>query len=313
MHSTSKIDLKRVFLAFLALAIIVPFLTLAGNSKKIFVDKGASSNQDGSSKHPYKTITQALKKAGKNTKIYVSKGTYHENLVVPKSVEIFGQGRNETIIKAKSDDDSAVYLNGGARLSKVGIRNGKNGVKVADGGRVKIIDCRIENNDRDGVIVYAGKLDDNNKVTISETEIKDNGRNGVYSEKRNIVIVESDINDNDSDGVSLASGTKAWIAGTNFRKNSGSGLKVKLDGAQIYTKNNLFADNKREGVEVNANGAAGRVDLRLAKFSDNANYGIARVQRNAFSESIWKGLTVENATFSKTEKGEISPIFKILN
>jgi hypothetical protein len=313
MLKASKIDLKRVFLAFLALAIIVPFLTFAGHDKKIYVDKKASSNQDGSSKHPYKTITQALKKAGKNTKIYVSDGEYHENLVVPKSVEIFGQGRDKTIIVAKSDDDSAVYLNGGSTLNKLGIKNGRNGVKVADGGRVKIIKCKIFDNNKDGVIIYAGKLNDSNKVTISETAIEKNGRNGVYSEKRNIVIDESDINSNGSDGVSFEAGTVAWVEGTNFRKNSGSGLKVKLDGAQIFTKNNTYSDNKREGVEVNASGKAGRVDINRSKFSDNANYGIARIQRNVFSENIWKGLTVENTTFSKTEKGEISGIFRIVN
>jgi hypothetical protein len=313
MFDKRKIDLKRVFLAVLALVVIVPFLTFAGNSKKIYVDSGASSNQDGSSKHPYKTISQALKNANKDAEIYVAEGTYRENLVVPKGVEIYGQGRDNTFIKAKNDDDSAVYLNGGAKLSKLTIRDGKNGVKVADGGRVKIIKCRIEYNDRDGVIIYAGKLNDSNKVTISETEIRKNGRNGIYSEKRNLVIDESDIKDNGSDGVSFESGVKAWIAGTNFWRNSASGLKIRLDGAEIYTKNNTFSDNKREGVEINAYGSTGRVDINWAEFRNNDNYGISRVQRGVFSETIWKGLTVKDAVFAKTEKGEISRIFKILN
>jgi hypothetical protein len=313
MFETSKINLKRVFLAFLALAVIMPFLTFAGSSKKLYVDYRASGTQNGSSSHPYKTITQALKKADKNTKVFVSDGTYRENLVVPKSVEILGEGRDKTFIKAKSDDDSAVYLNGGAQLYKLTIKDGKNGVKVADGGRVKIIKCRIEDNDRDGVIIYSGKLNDSNKVTISETDIRDNGRNGIFSEKRNLVIYESDIDKNGSDGASFAAGTKAWIEGTNFRENSGSGLKVKLDGSEIYTKNNAYYNNDREGVEVNANGAAGRVDLKQSRFINNANYGVSRVQRAVFSENIWKGLTVEGAIFSETEKGEISRIFKILN
>jgi hypothetical protein len=295
------------------LAVMVPFLTLAGNSKKIYVDAKAGSTQDGSSDHPYKTITQALKKAKKNTKIYVGKGTYRENLVVPKSVEIFGNDREDTIISAKSDDDSAVYLNGGAKLYKLTIKNGKNGVKVADGGRVKIIKCTIEKNDRDGVIIYAGKLDQNNQVTISETNIEDNGRNGIYSEKRNLVVYKSNIDENGSDGAYFSAGTKAWIEKTNFRKNSASGLKVRLDGAQIYTKRNTYANNKREGVEVNAYGATGRVDLSKSVFSDNANYGISRAQRASFSSNVWDGLTTKEVYFSKTEKGEISGIFKLFN
>lgn len=313
MQIISKIDFKRVFLAFLVLAVIMPFLTFAGDSKKIYVDANTKKAQDGSSSRPYKTISAALKKANKNTKIYVSSGTYRENLVVPKSVEIFGNDRDKTIIEAKSDNDSVVYLNGGSKLYALTIKNGKNGVKVSDGGRVKIIRCRIENNDRDGVVIYAGKVDDNNKVTISETEIKYNGRNGVYSEKRNLVIEESDINSNGSDGASFESGVKAWIAGTNFRKNSASGLKLRLDGAQVYTKNNIFANNKREGIEVNFYGTTGRIDINKSKFVDNTNYGISRVQRAVFAENIWKGLTTENNSFYKSEKGEISKIFKLLN
>lgn len=313
MLNTSRIDLKRVFIAFLVLAVVVPFLTFAGHDKKIFVDDNAGKTQDGSSSHPYKTITQALKKADKNTKIFVSNGTYKENLVVPKGVEIYGHDREKTVIEADNDSDSVVYLNGGSTLNKLTIRKGKNGVKVSDGGRVKIIKCTIEKNDRDGVIVYAGKLNDDNKVTISETNIENNGHNGVYSEKRNLVIFESDISGNDSDGASFESGAKAWIQGANFRKNSGSGLKVKLDGAQIFTKSNTYFGNKREGLEVDGNGAAGRVDINKSIFSNNTNYGIARVARKPFATSIWKGLTVENTTFSKTEKGEISGIFSLFN
>lgn len=311
MFNAKKIDLKRVFLALLALAVIVPFLTFAGSSKKLYVDRDTDGTQDGSSSNPYKTITQALKKADKNTKIYVSEGTYHENLVVPKSVEIFGDDRDNTIVEAKSDDDSAIYLNGGAKIYGLTIKNGKNGVKVSDGGRVKIINCRIEDNDKDGVIIYAGKLNDSNRVTISETEIKDNGRNGIYSEKRNLIIYESDIEENGSDGVSFESGAKAWIEGTNFRKNSASGLKVRLDEAEIYTKNNTFSNNKREGIEVDAYGKTGRVDINWAKFENNGNYGIARIQRADFSGNVWSGLTTESTTFSKTEKGEISAIIKL--
>ena len=308
-----KIDLKKVFLVILALIIIVPFLTFAGHSKKKYVDMRAGNTQDGSSAHPYKTISQALKNADKNTEIYVAKGTYKENLIVPKGVEIYGANRDDTIIEAKSNDDSAVYLNGGAKLNKLTIKKGKNGIKVSDGGRIKIIKCRIEDNKNDGVIIYAGDLKDSNKVTINETEIKDNGRNGIYSEKRNLAIYESDIIYNGSDGVSFESGVKAWINGTNFRKNSASGLKVRLDGAQIYMKNNFFANNAREGIEVNAYGLSGRVDIKDAKFSDNGNYGISRVQRAVFAQNIWNGLSMENTSFAKTEKGEISEIFKLFN
>ncbi len=313
MFNANKIEFKRVLFVLALLAVILPFFTFAGNTKKVYVDAKAGDTQDGSSDHPYKTIGQALKKADEHTKIFVGRGTYKENLVVPKGTKLYGNDRDETIIKAKSDNDSTIYLNGGSELYKLTIKNGKNGVKVADGGRVKIIRCKITENDKDGVIIYAGSLDDKNKVTISETDIENNGRNGIFSEKRNLIIYKSTIDNNGSDGASFEAGTKAWIEGTKFENNSASGMKAKLDNAQIFTKSNSYVNNKREGLEVNAYGAAGRIDINKSKFENNGNYGISRVQRKPFSSSIWNGLTVENTIFSKLEKGGLSGVFGIFN
>lgn len=313
MFKTSRIELKRALLVLALLAVALPFFSFAGNTKKVYVDAKAGDTQDGSSDHPYKTISQALKKADEHTKIFVGRGTYKENLIVPKGTKLYGNDRDETIIKAKSDNDSAVYLNGGSELYKLTIKNGKNGVKVADGGRVKITRCKIAENDKDGVIIYAGKLDDKNKVTISETDIEQNGRNGIFSEKRNLIIYKSVIDDNGSDGASFEAGTKAWIEGTTFKNNSASGMKAKLDNAQIFTKSNKFISNKREGLEINAYGATGRIDINKSSFENNGNYGISRVQRKAFAENIWNGLTIENTIFNKLEKGGLSGVFKIFN
>ncbi|HAI74057.1 MAG TPA: hypothetical protein DCS28_02955 [Candidatus Moranbacteria bacterium] len=313
MFKASKIEFKKALFVLAVLAIILPFFTFAGNTKKIYVDTKAGDTQDGSSDHPYKTIDQALKKANDHTKIFVGRGTYKENLIVPKGVKIYGNDRDETIIKAQNDDDSAVYLNGGSELYKLTIKDGKNGVKVADGGRVKIIRCKIAENDKDGVIIYAGSLDDKNKVTISETDIEQNGRNGIFSEKRNIIIYKSTIDNNGSDGASFEAGTKAWIEGSTFENNSASGMKAKLDNAQIFTKGNKYINNKREGLEVNAYGATGRIDINKSKFENNGNYGISRVQRKTFSANIWNGLTIENTLFSKLEKGGLSGVFGIFN
>ncbi|MCX6765858.1 MAG: hypothetical protein NT136_02780, partial [Candidatus Moranbacteria bacterium] len=55
---------------------------------------------------------------------------------------------------------------------------------------------------------------------------------------------------------------------------------------------NSFSENKREGVEINSYGGAGRIDLHDSSIHGNDRWGIARVQRNHFNSSVWNGVTI---------------------
>lgn len=310
MLDLGKINLKRVGIATVILVVILPFLTFAGDSKKLYVDSSASGDQTGSSSHPYKTISKALKKAKSGTKIYVDKGTYKENLIVPNGVEIYGEGKDKTVIKAKSGNDSVIVLQGKAKLYGMTIKNGRTGVKVADSGKVKIIECEIQDNDWDGIYINKGKkIDDDNRVSITDSEIENNGRTGVYVEKRKLILMNTRITGNDSDGAFLAAGTSAWIEKVRFNNNGGSGLKAELDYSQVYTKSNSFIDNKREGIEVASYGAAGKIDIYKSRMENNGNYAVSRVQRKPAAAGVWNGLTVREAIFAKVHKGQVSGIF----
>ncbi len=311
----NKINWKGAIVVFALLAISLPFFSFAGHNKKIYVDSNAGSEQDGSSAHPYKTIGKALEKAKNNTEIHISNGTYRENLEIPNGVDIYGQNSDKTIIKARNGGKAVILLKGSAKLVDLTIRDGKNGIKITNAGRVKIFGCNIEKNDNDGVLIYSGSskrsIEDSNQVMFSQVKINHNGKAGIYSEKRNLIIYKSDISDNKSDGASFAFDVKAWIGSSTFASNYGSGIAMVLDGAQIYTKDNVYSNNKREGIEVVSYGVGGRIDINKSKIRNNGNYGIARVNKKAVNQGIWGGLTVENTTYLYTSKGQISPIFRI--
>ena len=313
MRNLSRIDLKRVFVVFIAIAVILPFLTFAGNDKKIYVDDNAGSKQNGSASHPYKTISKALDKANKNSEIHVAKGEYKETLEVPKGVEIYGAGSDKTIIKSKDDGKSTIYLKGSATLVDLNIKSGKQGINVANGGRVKVINCKIEKNKANGIFITAASLDESSQVMISETEISNNGQNGIYSQQRNVIIYKSDIEENKSDGIYFEAGVRAWIGSTITKGNHGSGMVATLDRSQIFTKNNTYSNNKREGIEVNAYGVAGRIDINKSKIRNSGNYAVARIERKPMNVSIWNGLTVQNTSFVLSNKGDVSGIFRIYN
>lgn len=302
-----SIKKKEVIASLLLLAILIlPVFSFAGTSK-IYVDKDASGKQDGSLKNPYKTITQALKKANDNDEVHIASGTYRENIEIPSEVKVYGSDKDKVIIEAKDDDEEVVALNNKSLIDGVTIRGGKYGVEVNENDKASIIKCIIKNNKKDGIYIEKGSVEDKKKVSIIETEIEKNGRSGIFSEKRRLVIIDNFIHDNDSDGIDIAAGSSAWIEGNKMKENDGSGMKVVLDGSEIWTKNNTFYDNNREGLEINAYGNAGRVDINKSKFYKNDRWGIAKVQKGQFPVSVWNGATVQdNNLFWENKTGNVS-------
>ena len=105
-----KMRLMEGGMTLLLIAVVaLPFFGFAKGGDKIYVDKDASGTQNGSSKHPYKTISQATKKADKGDEVVVSSGTYKERVTLPRGVKLSGSGKTKTIIK--SDDKKRARLN----------------------------------------------------------------------------------------------------------------------------------------------------------------------------------------------------------
>jgi len=297
--SNRKVNfIKTAGIISLALIFIVPFLSFAGNTKDIYVNAKAGSKQDGSATYPYDTIKEALKKAEKSSKkveIHVSNGVYKENIEIPSKTKIFGEDKDKTIIKA-DDNEPAVKMNHKTEINKITVEGGSYGVVIDDEDRASIVKCVIKDNDKDGVKIKAASIEDKYAASISESEIYDNGRSGIYSEKRRLAIMDSFIHNNEGDGIDIAAGSSAWIAGNKVKENEKSGIKLTLDGSNIWTKNNTFYNNDREGLEVNAYGGAGRIDVNKSKFYKNDRYGIVKVNRGNLNASVWNGFTIQADT-----------------
>lgn len=289
---------------------VLPAFVWAGDTKKVYIDAQASGTQDGSMKHPYKTITEGLKHVGNDDELHVANGTYNENIEIPYSVKMYGADEEKTIINAESNDKPAVTMNHKTTLDKFTVKGGSHGVYVSRYSKASIIECIVKDSNKDGIHVREAKTSDKFTVSIVKSEVRNADRAGIFAETRKVVIIETVVHDNGSDGVDLAPGSKAWIDDNNFRDNKGSGLKITLDDSSVFVASkNTFRDNKHEGVEVNASGKAGTVNIKKSKFINNDKYGIARIARNAnVSKNVWNGLTQTDNTFTSNNAGTVSPI-----
>jgi Right handed beta helix region len=300
-----------VLAAFLAVPVFV-----FGGSGVIFVDKDASGAENGTATHPYHTISEALKNAEEGTEVHIKNGTYKENITIPKGVDVVGDSgkREKVTIESDNNDKPTVTMKNNTAIKHITVKGGRHGVRVLEDARVHILDAVIKKSDRDGVHIDSAPRDNKHRVLIDETTISDNDRAGIFSEKRYIILLDSEIISNGSDGLDLAAGTKAWLEDNRFNDNKGSGAKFVLDDASIFGKKNGFRNNRREGLEVNAFGASGTIELKRSAFVKNNRYGVARIARTAAGMRMFGnlsfGIGINDSRFDNNILGSISPVIR---
>lgn len=287
---------KYLFAGLLLVLVSLPLISFGGSTQKLYVDPKADGEQDGSSNRPYKTIEQAMAKADESTEIYLTPGTYVENITIERGVEVYGGDPKKVTIKAKSSSKPAVRMRHKTRLNNVTVEGGRNGIYVHGKSRVLIDDCVIKNSKHDGIHVNASKAEDKYEVSIVKNEIKNNDKAGVFIEGSKFSLVDNEISDNDRDGVDLEAGAKGWVSKNTIKDNDGAGLRAALDYSSVWMKKNTVRDNKKNGIEIDARGGAGRIDIKDFKITNNKQHAIARIHRGSFSQNVWKGLTVSGET-----------------
>ncbi len=291
---------------------MAPFLSFASGRHDIYVDGSKKGAETGSTSKPYHTISEALVRANDHTNVHIAKGTYEDNIEIPKGVRIFGSSASDVVIKAKSHKRVVVSMKDKTQINKVTIENGNEGIWIKKDAEVSIIKCVVKNNEKDGIKIESGSTKKDNAVNITDSVITENGRAGIFSRKRRVVLINNEISNNDSDGVDIAAGSSAWIEENRIKNNDGSGLKLTLDGSDIWTKSNSYRSNGHDGIEVNAYGAYGRIDVNKSRFVDNKHYGVVRIARVPVYGSVWNGLTFQaNNVFEQTNQGAISGVLRI--
>ena len=307
---------REVILGFSFTVLIAVPVIVFGGSKQVYVDKDANGSEEGTANHPYHTLSKALKNAKGGTDIHIAKGTYKENVTVPKGVKLFGKKKDigDVVIKSDNGDKPTVTLKHQTELNFLTIEGGRHGVRIEDDAKAKIYKVKIKKSNRDGIHIDAATRDKKHRALIDNVEIEGSDRAGIYSEKRDIVVINSNIHNNKGDGIDLAAGMEAWFEDNRINGNGGSGIKVVLDQASVWTKSNSIRNNKREGIEVNAYGAAGNVGLKKADLIGNGRYGVARVARTANGLKSFGGIIlgtgVNDNRIEANHVGSTSPVLR---
>lgn len=298
-----------------ALSVTIFALNTNAEDKFIYVAPEAEIGGNGSFNSPLRNIQRAVNEAAEHDKIvYLKPGTYHENNIkVREDVTVDGMDRNLVTIDGGNPNETVFKMEDDTHLENVTVKNGKRGVLIYENADVLIWNCRIIDNEKDGIKIEKGDIDEDETANIQKTIIANNGWNGIYSQERYFYIGESYIYNNKWEGVEFPEGSEGTIKDTYLKDNDGHGVKVNIDDSKIYIKDCTLRDNDKSGMEVRSRGGEyGFIHLdRKTKFYKNDHNGITQLDDgHNHDEAYWNDRIImeDGVKFWENEENDIATI-----
>jgi len=202
-------------------------------------------------KGDYISIQEAIDSASNYDTIIVSNGTYYENIIITKPLELIGEDKNSTIINGNG---SGIVVNISAdyvKISGFAIKNGGSlsGVKPDSGIEIgssynTIYDCYISSNKNYGLYFYANPNATNNTIKYN---IFSNNKYGIFAYYAKTNNISSNIFTNNSDyGIYFGSRSNDnLISDNNFTVNN---YAIRIKTSEKNTVINNLIMNNRYGI-----------------------------------------------------------------
>ena len=219
--------------------------------------------------------------------IYVKNGTYSENVMIHKSVNLTGEDRNETIIDGSGEDVVTITANN-AKISTFTIRSGPygillnetsnsriencisyntslNSIKINYSPNCTIINSKIYENENYGIFVVCSPY-----CTIRNVDSYENDYYGIYVLASDNVVIMNCKSYNSYYGIKLDSSLNCIIENCVIHGNSGYGISNYYHSDNTTVKNCDIYDNYGFGIFLEWSTGCSITDCHL----HNTNRGV---------------------------------------
>ncbi len=247
---------------------------ICGRFPIVYVDDSNTIGPwNGTKEYPYKTIKDGIDNAYDFWAVYVKNGTYYENIVINKTIQLDGENKTNTIIDG-NNTGFVIRIEDApnTRISGFTIQNSGNKSKYNAGinveslnSNVTIIDNIIKNNHIGIRLLYtypeSTNTIKNNIITsnydgisatwiynnkIENNIIENNLDNGIKMERSEATVIERNIiSDNGGCGIYIRGASNKNIIQLNTIKNNSLGLELRDSHKNKITRNN-FIDNEKQ-------------------------------------------------------------------
>jgi len=268
-------------------------------SKVLYVDDDAPDGGDGSKEKPYNKIQDAIDVAEEGDTIRVYEGTYYESVVVDETVNLIGNGSEETTIDAGGSGTVVSITADEVEMSGFTVRGSGNeeqdaGIRIESDDN-SLFDNTCSNNDGDGI--FLGEF---SHAAITDNTCSNNGRDGIFlDEDSSATITNNFCTDNGYSGIDLFAYAGATITNNTCSNNGGSGIHIDYHSGGTIT-DNTCSNNDGSGIyivesdyntiENNICLNNGRTGIVLSESDNNT------IENNVCSNNGRNGVVLEEAS-----------------
>jgi len=182
--------------------------------------------------------------------IFVEEGTYYENVVVNKSISLFGEERYSTIIDGNYSGNVVKIIANMVSVTNFTMRNsgtsgGISGIEV-DGAQCNITHNVLENN-KYGIEVSSGWHEEGNNI-VKENIVRNNSHYGMWVEYASNNTLIGNIAENNRDGIYLYESYNNILSLNIAKDNNGHGIFLWNSGNATLRHNNITSNQLNFGV-----------------------------------------------------------------
>ena len=202
----------------------------------------------------FSTISEALKEAEENDRIFVAKGTYQESLIIPSGVELVGESRGDTIIECPAKVGSVIVVGADAvevRIAALTLRHSglvndeeRFPIVAVDGGSVELADVLVTRASGHGVAVLNG-----GSAVLDLCKISDCGWDGisVNGEGSTVALKNVSSENNLHHGIDFWDGASGEVMDSLFTGNGRAGLLAIAPSSRITVEKTRSEKNREVG------------------------------------------------------------------
>lgn len=227
----------------------------------------------GGNQGQYETIFDAITAANEGDTILIFPGTYSENLMINKSVNIMGVSREEVLLRPDSVDNPVLYFRGVKEFSVENIRIETEGAGI----NVSRSSGKVANVDISGGRFCMSYSGDGTNLEIQDSSFRsfagignDNALSsrfvGVYAYGNASITVRNSLFERTGTAVNFSNDLKYSIKDSRFERNS---IAISIGGNAVgEIDNNVITGNIENGILLNISSTA--------TLTDNIIFGNAR-------------------------------------
>jgi parallel beta-helix repeat protein len=204
---------------------------------------------NGSRDHPFQTIQEGINHAIYGWTVFVFNGTYNENIIINKTINVDGENPVSTIIDGGGKGHVVEVSSPSVRISGFTIQNSgkepfETGIKTLSlDSNITIQNNIIQNNGLGVFLNYA--YEGSGNVVVSNI-IQDNS-DGIYIHwANNNQIINNHIISNQDDGIEMEASQHSQIVNNVIQNNGKYGLYLRAASHRNTIKQNDFVDNENQ-------------------------------------------------------------------